>query len=85
MSLFNPKEWRNKKREWKAKNREKEIELKINTVLSSVLNDTNDFNSQEQAFIVKTVQDRFKAIKSKERQNALDLANEITESLKQLK
>jgi len=67
------------------KNREHDIQMKVNSLLKSLMDDTDQFTHQEQSFIVKTMFDRFKEIKSKERQNALNLANEITESLKQLR
>lgn len=70
---------------WKKKSRQQEIENKIGSLLSSIQNDVNDFNHIEQAIIVKSLFERFKEAKLKDKQLSLDLTFEINESIKILK
>jgi len=75
MSFFN----------WFGENRQHVVEMKVNSLLRSLFNDSDKFTHDEQAYITKTFFEKFKTIKGKERQDALNLANEITESLKKIK
>ena len=70
---------------WKKKSREQEIEIKIGSILVSLKDDINNFNHIEQSIIIKSVYERFKEAKIKEKQLTLDLVFEINESLKIVK
>ncbi len=76
---------RKEKRELKKiKSRENDVRLKVNTLLKSIYDDTDEFTHDEQATIIKSMLQQHKDSKAKQRQDALNLANEITLSLKLL-
>jgi hypothetical protein len=69
---------------FKQKSREQEIDIKINSLLTSVSGDVNNFTHQEQVEILVSTLSRYKARKEKEMNEALEFANDIEQSLKQL-
>lgn len=64
------------------KSREQEIEVKVNTILTSIIDDVNSFTHREQSIIVKKVFERFQEIKNQEVENKQTIIDEIKESLK---
>lgn len=71
---------------FEEKSRQHEIEIKVNSLLKSITEDSiNQFTHDEQSQLVVLLVERFKDKKSRERQDAMNLANEITISLKRLK
>lgn len=76
MSFFN---------NWFSDNRQHTVEMKVNSLLRSLFNDSDKFTHEEQAYIAKTFIEKLNTIKGKERQEHLNSANEITLALKQTK
>lgn len=70
---------------WFSENRQHTVEMKVNSLLRSLFNDSDKFTHDEEVYIIKTMYEKYQIIKGKERQQALNLANEITQSLKQIK
>lgn len=68
----------------KKKSREQEIEVKINSILTSLSGDVNNFTHQEQVAILVGTLEKYKERKSKERDEALEFANDIDQSLEKL-
>jgi hypothetical protein len=68
----------------KKKSREQEIEVKVNQILTSISLDFNNFTYQEQAEILVKAIERYKEIKTEEKNEALKLVNEIDECFKLL-
>lgn len=64
------------------KSREQEIEVKVNSILTSIIDDVNSFTHREQSIIVKKVFERFQEIKNQEIENKQTIIDEIKESLK---
>ncbi len=64
------------------KSREQEIEVKVNSILTSIIDDVNSFTHREQSIIVKKVFERFQEIKNQEVENKQTIIDEIKESLK---
>lgn len=64
------------------KSREQEIEVKVNTILTSIIDDVNSFTHREQSIIVKKVFERFQELKNQEVENKQTIIDEIKESLK---
>lgn len=71
-------------RNLKKKSREQEVEVKINSILTSISGDVNNFTHQEQVTILVGTLERYKERKSKERDEALEFANDIDQSLENL-
>ena len=69
----------------KKESREQEIEVKVNSILTSISLDFNNFTYQEQSGILVKAIERFKEIKTEEKNEALKLINDIDQSLEQLK
>jgi len=68
----------------KKKSREQEVEVKINSILTSISGDVNNFTHQEQVAILVGTLEKYKERKSKERDEALGFANDIDQSLEKL-
>jgi hypothetical protein len=68
----------------KKESREQEVEVKVNSILTSISLDFNNFTYQEQAGILVKAIERFKEIKTEEKNEALKLINEIDQSLEKL-
>lgn len=76
---------------WFNKNKtiEKEIEMKVSSILNSIIGDVNSFTHREQSIVVKKVFERFQEIKKAEIetieieiQSKKEVIDEINESLK---
>lgn len=61
--------------------REQEIEVKVNSILTSISLDFNNFTYQEQAGILVKAIEKLKEIKTDEKNQALKLIDDIDQSL----
>jgi hypothetical protein len=65
----------------KKKSREQELEVKVNSILTSISGDVNDFTNMEQVTILAMAIKKHIERKTKERDDSLVLAEDIEQSL----
>jgi len=71
-------------KKYKKKDRENEIKLKVNQILTSITEDKNNFNEEEQVGIMMMVCDRYREVKTDEMKQKYNKAVEIKNALNNL-